>query len=118
MTIVNRVPTLKPRGRCGFVRESKLGAMLRCTLVAGHDEGRPHRPAGSPSRHYFAPLSDFDENGQMIFKGRIINAPRDLYRGYIDPFERIKARQAAAERVLRAPLDFSHLDGLRKGGLL
>ncbi|ATN89585.1 hypothetical protein KNT75_gp64 [Gordonia phage Kabluna] len=117
MTIVNRVPTLKPRGRCGFVRESKMGAMLRCTLVAGHDEGRRHRSPNSPSRHYFVPLSDFDENGQMIFKGRIINAPRDLYRGYIDPFERIKARQAAAERVLRAPLDFSHLDGLRKGGL-
>ncbi|QAU07306.1 hypothetical protein SEA_NOSILAM_63 [Gordonia phage NosilaM] len=118
MTIVNRVSTLKPRGRCEYVRESKTGAMMRCTLVAGHDEGRRHRAPDSPSRHYFAPLSSFDENGQKIFRGRILNAPKDLYRGYIDPFEGMKARLAATERAIRAPLDFSHLDGLRKGGSL
>ncbi|QOP66722.1 hypothetical protein SEA_GROOTJR_63 [Gordonia phage GrootJr] len=102
MTIVNRVPTLKPRGRCGFVKENKIGVEVRCTLIAGHDEGRRHRAPDSPSRHYFTPLSAFDENGVMVFNSRIITAPKDLYRGYIDPFERAKARAAVYDQAARA----------------
>ncbi|QEM41476.1 hypothetical protein SEA_FORZA_7 [Gordonia phage Forza] len=97
--IVNRVPTLKPSARCEFTRQFLTGAVHRCTLIAGHDDGAEVRPNGYP--HFFTPLSAFDRHGKIHYNGLTRTVPHNIYRGYVDPFEYSKARAAAHYRQIR-----------------
>ncbi|QGF20187.1 hypothetical protein SEA_SIXAMA_8 [Gordonia phage Sixama] len=99
MKIVNRVPTLKLRARCPFTRQFHSGAVMRCTLIAGHDDGAEVRPNGYP--HFFTPLAAFDRHGEIRYNGITRTIPHNIFRGYVDPHEYTRAYVEAHSKRLR-----------------